>query len=225
MNYCIGLIDEEEGHLSTIRRIIKYNNSDGEDVSFKVYPLEGGADTLSKRITDEVLYDIVSGEISSLIIDYKIMIQSARIEGTDIYKAINEVVPKFPIVILTDVPDNCYDKDFVDADKVYWKKEFFKIEGEYSKEKTANIFINMNRYVYQKAKLTVKLAEDMEKLKTEGFSPELYKSILDVEKDLDELSPQGQTMIDKAFKSDELRETVQLLEKADKLLGAEHEVQ
>lgn len=226
MEFVIGLIDEEDSHLSAIRRTIKTNiPTDEYKVDFKVYPLEGRTDTLSKTVTDMVLRDIVSDNISSLIIDYKIMIQSALVEGTDIYKAIQEIVPKFPVVILTDVPGCCYEKTFVDADKVYWKEEFFKLEGDYSKEKTANIFRNMERYIKQKAEFSASLADNLEKLTSEGFSPELYKAILNAEKNLDELLPQGQTRIDKAFKADELRETVELLEKADKLLGDKHETQ
>ncbi|MEA5025954.1 hypothetical protein SDC9_24663 [bioreactor metagenome] len=223
MDYTIGLIDEEDSHLGNIRRILLLNLPAGNTIDFKVYPLEGQSDILPKRVTDEVLYDIVQGNICSLIIDYKIMIHSALVEGTDIYKAIIDVVPKFPVVILTDVPSNCYEKSFVDADKVYWKKEFFKIEEGYSKEKAENIFRNMEHYVKQRAELLAKLEDHQERMTTEGFSLELYKEILNTEKSLDEFSPQGQTQIDKAISIDDFKEIVELLEKADDLLGDKHE--
>jgi len=219
MEYIIGLIDEEDAQLSTIRRTIK-THLDGKEyrIAFKEYPLSGGADTLATNVTKEVIDDIFSDAINSLIIDYKIMIKTALVEGTDIYKKILERVPRFPVTILTDVPDNCYKKDFVDADKVYWKHDFFKIEGDYSKEKTRNMFFNMDRYIKQRAEMSLRLRELLDRLGTDGFSPDLYQEIISIEKNLDELYPLGQTQIDKAIKMNELKEAVALLLEAERIV-------
>lgn len=40
--------------------------------------------------------------------------------------------------------------EFVDADKVYKKRDFFKLEEEYSKEKVTHIFDSMKKYVNRK---------------------------------------------------------------------------
>jgi len=220
MEYVIGLVDEEPDQLSAIRRTIKTHiHNQDIDVSFKVYPLEGGADTLSENVANDVLHDIVSGAINSLVIDYKIMIQSAMVEGTDIYKRILEKVPKFPVIILTNVPDDCYKKSFVDADKVYSKRAFFKLEGDYSKDKTKSILINMQQYHKRRTELATKQTEQLEKIRDDGFSLEVYQELLHVEKKLGELYPQDQTQVDIALDLNDLKEAVDLLDRADKLRG------
>lgn len=223
MDYVIGLIDEEKEQLSTIRRTFLVNPWPNNRLSFKMYDLSGSYDTLSDSIVDEVIQDIVNNRIQTLIVDYKIMIQSALLEGTDIYKSILDVVPKFPVVMLTDVPDNCYEKKFVDADKIYLKSAFFKIEESYSKEKVQNIYRNMERYVSLKAESSAKVMDALSKLEVNGFSPEIYKELLDEEKALDDLSPQGQTSIDKAFCFEDIKEAVELIERAEKLIGGDNE--
>ena len=228
MDYTIGLIDEEEGQLRTIRSTIKtYISHHDKDISvkFKVYSLEGSAEALSESVTQDVINDIIAGEISSLIIDYKIMIQSAMVEGTDIYKKIAEHAPKFPVIILTDFPDHCYEKDFVDADKVYWKYNFFKIEEEYSKEKTKNIIVNMERYNRQRAELFTDLTENLSKLRNDEFSQEVYQKLILVEQRLDDFYPQGQSQIEKALEIEDLKKAVDLLKEVDALVGDSDETE
>ena len=220
MEYIIGLIDEESIELGNIRRTIKtHMDNIGFTISFKEYLLSGGADTLTSNVTEAVIEDIVSNSINSLIIDYKLMIESAKVEGTDIFRMVLDRVPRFPVVILTDVPDDCYEKEFVDADKVYWKRHFFKIEGDYSKDKTRNLFLNMERYIRQRSELTLKLQELLRKFETVGFSQDLYQEIISIENDLDNLFPQGQTRIEKALKTDDLKQAVALLQEAEKMIS------
>ena len=112
-------------------------------------------------IANAVINDIVNDKIQVLIVDYKIIVSTALVEGTEIFRRISETVPKFPIIILNNVPEDCYKKEFVDADKVYSKGRFFKLEENYSKEKTLNIFRNMDNYTAQRAKLSTKLANHL----------------------------------------------------------------
>ena len=52
--------------------------------------------------------------------------------------------------MLTEVVSESTEPEFIDADKVYKKKEFYKLESEYSKEKVFNIFDSMRKYSAQR---------------------------------------------------------------------------
>ena len=225
MKYIIGLIDEEPGQLITIGRTIKIHMEGmPHEVDFISYELEGRSETLVNDVCKEVLNDILIGAISSLLVDYKIILKTAAmIEGTDIYKLIIERVPKFPVVILTQAPEECYIKDFVDADKIYSKKEFFKVDEQYSVEKTKNIFLNMDKYIRQRAEMDATLEDKLEKYVSEGFSPELFQEILEYEQKLDAFYPFGQPQTSKALRLDELKEAVALLDQANRLIGGSNE--
>ncbi len=217
--FTIGLIDEEDLQLRTIRATIKENTPTGkESPNFKVYELLGTAATLTKSIVDQIINDIIMGAIASLIIDYKIMIDTAMVEGTDIYKIIIETVPQFPLIILTDVPDACYKKAFIDADKIYRKSEFFKVKTDYSREKVINIFRNAERYLEQRESLTLIIDTLKEKLLSEGVTPEIFEELLSTESELSSFSPQGLSELEKAFKAEQLQEVVKILEQANKLI-------
>ena len=225
MKYTIGLIDEEPNQLITIGRTIKIHmEGTPHEIDFISYELEGRSETLVKDICQEVLNDILIGAISSLLVDYKIILKTAAmVEGTDIYKMIIERVPKFPVVILTQVPEECYMKDFVDADKIYRKKDFFKVDDQYSIEKTKNIFSNMDKYIRQRAEMDASLEDKLEKYISEGFSPELFQEILEYEQKLDAFYPSGQPQTSKALRLDELKKAVALLDQANRLIGGGNE--
>ena len=63
---------------------------------------------------------------------------------------LKDEVPNFPVIILTEVVEESTQLAFIDTDKVYRKKDFFKLEGEYSKEKVFSIFDSMKKYVEQR---------------------------------------------------------------------------
>ena len=151
--YTIGLIDDEESQLKTIRRTIKTNARGDEKYDFKAYLISDNATDFVEKVFEEVINDIRELKLSSLIVDYKIIVKTSKIKGTDIFKKIKEEVPKFPVIILTEVVEESTEPDFVDADKVYKKKDFYKIESEYSKEKVFNIFDSMRKYIGQRDKL------------------------------------------------------------------------
>ena len=67
------------------------------------------------------------------------------LNGSDIFEQIRKVAPDFPTIIMTNVVEDSMKNNYVDADKVYAKSEFFKIQG-YAKEKTENILRNIKRY-------------------------------------------------------------------------------
>ena len=151
--YTIGLIYDEENQLKTIRRTIKTNAGNDEKYDFKTYLISDNATDFVEKVFEDVINDIREMKLSSRIVDYKLIVKTSKIKGTDIFKKIKDEVPKFPVIILTEVVEESTEPDFVDADKVYKKKDFYKIESEYSKEKVFNIFDSMRKYIGQRDKL------------------------------------------------------------------------
>lgn len=220
-NYYIGIIDENPDEILDIERTILINRPEKireDQIFFIDYPLPGDAKALSDETTKAAVKNIIERTLHALIVDYKIIVESTCIEGTEIFERISSLLPKFPIMILTNVPDDCYAKAYVDADKVYAKHDFFKVDEDYSKEKTLNIFRNIEKYKYQCARLSASLEEQLSVLDNRGYVPETYQKIIMLEKELGEYLPQEQTTIEKELKLSELTEAVELLREANQLL-------
>lgn len=217
--YIIGLIDDEESQLRMIRRTIKTNAKIDEDYDFKSYLVSDNAIDFVTDIFEEVINDIKELKLSSLIVDYKIIVKTSKIKGTDIFKRIKEEVPKFPVIILTEVVEESTEPEFIDADKVYKKKDFYKIESEYSKEKVFNIFDSMRKYIDQRDKLQLTIDDLKQKLAEGSMGREAISSILALESQLDDFVPTDQSQIDKVFDEDKAKDIVALIEKANALLG------
>ena len=216
--YIIGLIDDEESQLSKIRRTIKTNAKKEEQYDFKSYLISDKASDVVSDVFEEVIDDIKNMKLS-LIVDYKIIVKTYKIKGTEIFKKIKEEVPKFPVIILTEVVEESTEPDFVDADKVYKKKDFYKIEGEYSKEKVFNIFDSMRKYVGQRDKLQLTI-DDLKQQLAKGSlrHEEVVGNILALESQLDDFVPTEQSQIDKVFDEQKAKEIVALIEKANALI-------
>lgn len=220
--YIVGIIDEDQEDIEYIKRTIFINKPDDikdENIEFIDYSLDNESPTeLTDSLVKAVISDIIDGKIQLLIVDYKIIVNTDNIEGTEIFKQINNIVPKFPIIVLSNLTDDCYQKEFVDADKIYSKNEFFKIEEKYSMEKTNNIFFNIKNYVSQREKLTAELNVELAKLTQFGTTEEIVQSIISLENSLDKLVPQDKTETEKALDISELKQAVQLIEEAKKHL-------
>lgn len=219
--FTIGLIEDEEKQIKKIRRTIKSiaeRYLADRKFDFKNYSLDGLAENLINNVSTEVIDDIKNGVISTLIIDYKIMIKAIKIEGTDIFDSIHKVIPEFPLVILTDRPEDSIKPDFIDPDKVYKKSEFFKLEEDYSIEKVKNIFRNMERYEGIREKLERELLITQEKVKEVGVEQQVFEDLINIEATLDQYLPMNNTYIEKVFDTDKIKEVVNLLEKANDLL-------
>ncbi len=197
--YIIGLIDDEENQLKKIRRTIKTNAKTKEQYDFKSYLISDNASDVISEVFEQVISDIRNSKLSSLIVDYKIIVKTSKIKGTDIFKRIKEEVPKFPIIILTEVVEESTEPEFIDADKVYRKKDFYKIESEYSKEKVFNIFDSMRKYNVQRDKLQLTIEDLKQKLTDGSRGREVIGDILALESQLDDFVPTDQTQIDKIF--------------------------
>lgn len=215
--YSIGLIDDEESQLKAMRRTIKTNAPRSVEYDFKSYSLSQESGKLVEEVFQNVMRDIINEEIACLIIDYKIMVKTTKVKGTDIFRKIKEVVPKFPIILLTEVVEESIEPDFVDADKVYKKREFFKLEEEYSKDKVYNIFDSMRKYVAQRDSLKLTLISLKDRL-VKGNETDKLKEVLKVENEIANFLPIDQTQIDRIFDEDKAKRIVALIEKANNLL-------
>jgi hypothetical protein len=216
--YTIGLIDDELTQIKNIRRTIKTNAPQNAQYDFKNYSLSNESSKLVDEVFDEVVEDIKNKLISCLIIDYKIMVRTTKVKGTDIFEMVKKAVPRFPIIILTDVIEESIEPDFIDADKVYRKSEFFKLSEEYAKEKTLNIFDSMKKYIGKRDSLQLTLSNLQKKMVEGSTIEENLEEVLKVENELDDFVPIEQTQIDKVFDSDKVKKIVELIEQANNLL-------
>lgn len=216
--YIIGIIDDEIKQVATIKRTIKTNAPQDEKYDFKAYELPEDSGQLVDCVYTEVMDDIVMQKISCLIIDYKIMVRTTKIKGTDIFGKIKERVPKFPVIILTERVNESIEPIFIDADKVYSKTDFFKLRDDYSKEKVRNIFDSMRKYTDQKDSLQLRLSESKRKLSNNSGVEEGIREVLQIESILDDFIPTNQTQIDKVFDEQKAKSIVELIEKANSML-------
>lgn len=216
--YIIGLIDDEESQLKKIRRTIKTNAKVNEQYDFKSYLISDNASDVVSEVFEQVISDIKDSKLASLIVDYKIIVKTSKIKGTDIFKRIKEEVPKFPIIILTKVVEESTEPEFIDADKVYKKKDFYKIESDYSKEKVFNIFDSMRKYNEQRDKLQLTIEDLKQKLTDGSRGRDVIGDILSLESQLNDFVPTDQSQIDKIFDESKAKEIVALIEKANDLL-------
>lgn len=225
-DYKIGIIDEDIADIEYIERTILINKPESiadEQVDFWRYPLPTEIENVYDSVVKDVVSKIINGEIHALIIDYQIIISATFLEGTEIFNKLSKIVPKFPLIMLSNMPDDCYSKEFVDADKVYSKRAFFKIKDSYSIEKVSNIFRNMDNYISQRSKLSAKLTEQLARLEKDGYSSETLQAIIATENLLDDFCPQEQSEVEKSLDLTDLRNAVEILQKAQKLVGEENE--
>lgn len=219
ISYKIGLIDEDPADIDFIKRTILINKPKeitDEQLFFWEVPLPiDSFDSVFKEIVEAIKNE----RIQILIVDYKIVVRAKTLEGTEVFKRISDILPKFPLIMLSNLPNDCYSKEYVDADKVYSKKEFFKIDGDYSKEKVANIFRNMDKYYSQRAKLSTQLQEQLGRLEREGYSADSLQTVVEIEKALDSFTPQNQNTVEKALDLTELKQAVEILKDAQELIG------
>ena len=224
--YIIGIIDEDPKDVDAIKRTILENKPDGVDeneIAFSDYNAIMESPGAMEKMIQKALCEITEAAIQLLIVDYKIIVSSSLIEGSEIFRRLDEVVPKFPIIILSNVPDVCYEKNFIDADKIYEKGQFFKIEEKYSKEKTLNLFRNMDHYREQKAELSLKYKLCLSALEENGYSEQTLQELVKVEKLLDDFCPMQLSVMEKQLNVEELQDAVDLIAKAKKLLGEDDE--
>lgn len=224
--YVIGIIDDDMYEIIDIERSIIFNLPEGineEDVDFLVYSFDEGNNDLVDSLVQQVIADAANEKVNALLIDYKLVVNQQNIYGSKVFQGINKTIPKFPIIMLTNLADGCYTKDYIDADKVYDKRYFFKIEEHYSKEKINHLFLNIKKYNKLRSELYVNLNLEIENLAQNGYDSRTLQNITDIEVQLDDYVPIGKTSVEKALNISELKEIVSLIERANGLLGDKDE--
>lgn len=220
--YKIGLIDDDKMETKKIRMTIKEHAPKDYEYEFKNYNLDNTSNLIEK-LSDTLIKDIIDNKINGLIVDYKLMIEKNKVKGSKIFEIIKNEIQEFPVIILTNVADDCRILDCIDPDKVYEKRGFFKINEEESKIKVENIFINMTRYKEKRNSIK----ESINKLKCEindkGIEAETYDKLIDSETEFSKYCPNLQTELDKVLDTKKLRETVNMLKDIDEVLGRKNE--
>lgn len=216
--YIIGIIDDEQSAISKIRGIIKENKPADIEVYFKTYFLENEKGISIKKLSKEILEDIKNNDINTLIIDQKIIVSVGEVEGIEIFKSIKDAVDKFPIIMLTNVADECMKDDFVDPDKVYKKRDFFAIDDEKSKELVRKIFINAKKYNDSRTQIEAKLRVLQNEISENGNNAEIVSEIIDNEEKLSELKPTDYTQIEKIVNPQKIKDVLDLLNEVNNLL-------
>lgn len=213
--YIIGIIDDEPFNVKTIRGIIKVHTT--EDVKFKTYLLDELDEISISEIYKEVLKDIENNRISTLIIDEKIISNSNEIRGSEIFAKIKQKVDKFPMIILTNFPDDCMKDNIIDPDKIYKKIDFLNIESDTSRELVKKIFLNARKYIEQRGLVEQRIKELEEQIKNNGYKSQIVNDIIKNEEILQDLKPTDFRQIEKLMKPDEIKEILELIKKANEL--------
>lgn len=218
--YKIILIDDDTKELEKIRRTIKANEPENctfnKDYCFENYSIENFKD--EDDFVDKICDDIYAKTVSLYIIDYKILTSKSFFKGNEIFNKVCLKVQDFPIIILTERVEESKIDDLVDADKIYEKSKFFKLEEEYAKTKVANLFYNMKRYQNKLVLLEDKLSNYIEKMEKVGINQELMSMITELEMELSKLLPFKMSMSEKFYDFEKLKEVVQLLDEASKMI-------
>lgn len=218
----IGIIDDDKNEIDSIRRtiitIIKRYNLDVDELKFKIYDLNSDVGKLTANLIKVIIDDILKFEISILIIDHKIVVNSNEIfNGSDIFEQIRNEAPDFPTIIMTNVVEDSMKNNYVDPDKVYAKSEFFKIE-EYAKEKTENMQKNVKRYNELRSTTQEELDELKSELAKNTENQDIVNKIVEKEKELDKYLPMQRSYLEEVINIEELKQILKLIEDAKKLM-------
>lgn len=211
--YIIGIIDDEPFNVKTIRGVIKAHTK--ENVTFKSYLIDNLNEVSISKIYKEVLKDIENNDISTLIIDEKIISNSNEIRGSEIFEKIKQKVDKFPMIILTNYPNECMKDNIIDPDKIYKKIDFLNIESDISKELVNKIFLNALKYREQRGLIEQKIKELEEDIKNNGYQSKTVNNIIKNEEILQDLKPTDYRQIEKLMKPEEIKEILDLIKEAN----------
>ena len=217
--YRIGIVDDEKDERDDIQVSILDNASwilDKPEIEFKEYELE-----CRKResILQEIQNDINEKNIQALIVDFRLDTTADVIKGWQIIEFMHDEIPEFPVIIMTNAPEESKQSEHTDADKVYPKKIFLNPELEETKELVTNIILNMQKYVTRRDSLEEKLAIELQKLDKNSEDEKTLEQIMEIETELGRYKQLYQTTVDISLDMDELKDVFQQLKKYEELLG------
>lgn len=211
--YRIGIVDDVKSERDDIEVSILDNI--GDEILFKEYELKCKTKIdLFKEIQDDVL----EKEIQALIVDFKLDTTVDVIKGWEVIEFMHSECPEFPVVIMTNAPDESKESKYTDADKVYAKKVFLNPELSETKELVNNIKLNMLRYVTIRNELEEKLAIELQNLESDRENTKTIEKIVQIENELQKYKQIYQPTFDSTFKIDDLKEAFELLNKYEDFL-------
>lgn len=215
--FYIGIIEDEIAEASSAMLSLTENSDQIEEQSFKLYPMmkkENFKEELFEKITE----DIKNNRIQGLIVDYKLEKMDEVLEGIEVVNFVHELVPEFPVIILTNVPDDSKKNDKADPDKVYAKNVFLNNEKKETRDMVYNIVRNLERYVKKRVELETRREQLLNCVVDNAQGNETYGELLETEKELNKYTPIGMTEIDNTYKVDDMKEALELLKEYKGLL-------
>lgn len=210
--YTIGIIDDKEGERADIQVSILENVSNVEEFAFKEYNLDHRE---KEELFQEIIADITEERIQTLIVDYKLDTAQNVIKGWEIVDFVHGKVPEFPVVILTNVPDESRESEYIDADKVYPKIIFLDTAHEETTRMVENILLNIQRYVKRRKDLEGNLVRALEKLDQNSTDEGIIKDVLKIEDELGKYKESDQTYLDRKVNLSEVKDILQELKEID----------
>lgn len=214
--YRIGIIDDSKSERADIQVSVLDNVGWDAEIEFKEYELEART---REDIMTEIRRDVEEGNIHALIVNFKLDTTAGVIKGWEIIEFMHEETPEFPVVIMTNAPDESKESQYTDADKVYAKKVFLKPELDVTKELVKNIMLNMEKYVSHRKELETRLEIELKKLDRDGANEDILEEVIKIENELSRYKQIYQTRVDKALDMSDLKDAFGELEKYEKLLG------
>ena len=214
--YRIGIIDDAKSERADIQVSVLDNVGWDAEIEFKEYELEART---REDIVTEIRRDVEEGNIHALIVDFKLDTTADVIKGWEIIEFMHEETPEFPVVIMTNAPDESKESQYTDADKVYAKKVFLKPELDATKELVKNIMLNMEKYVSHRKELETRLEIELKNLDRDGANEDILEEVIKIENELSRYKQIYQTRVDKALNMSDLKDAFEELEKYEKLLG------
>ncbi len=206
--FTIGIIDDVQSERDDIQVTVIDNFSDTSDIEFKEYIIE---DRTKKELLDEIRNDIIENKISMLIVDFKLDTTSNIITGAEILKFMHEETPEFPVIILTNVPDESKISDLTDPDKVYAKKTFLNPSLPETKEQVRNMQLNMEKYMKHRHQLEARLAVALNKYQNDIDADNIMGEIVEIENELSNYKQIYQSAIDKEVNVSNLEKAFEIL--------------
>ena len=213
--YRIGIIDDVKSERDDIQVSILDNVNSGTEICFKEYALEHKT---KDALFNEIREDVAAENIQTLIVDFRLDTTEDIIKGWEIIDFTHTEFPEFPVVIMTNVPDESKESNYTDADKVYAKKVFLNPQSEETKELVRNIILNMNRYDKNRKDLEARLTIELQKLEKDGENVEVLENVINIENELTKYKQMYQTTIDTKLDMDDLKEAFALLDKYENML-------
>lgn len=215
--FYIGMIEDDMAEASSAMLSLNENSDQIEEQSFKIYPLMK-KENFKKELFEKITEDIKDNRIQGLIVDYKLDTMDEVLEGIEVVNFVHELVPEFPVIILTNVPDTSKKNDKVDPDKVYTKEVFLNNEKEETRDMVYNIVRNLERYVKKRVELETRREQLLNCVVDNAQENETYGELLETEKELNKYTPIGMTEIDNTYKVDDMKEALELLKEYKGLL-------